>query len=67
MREDAQASLNDTGLTLSEANLKHAKIDACRHVHTSLELSLADKKAFCERLERYHKKLLSKLATFFTQ
>ena len=67
IREEAQASLNDTGLTLLEANRKNATIDACRHSQMDLELCLGDKKAFCERLERYHKKLISKLATFFTQ
>jgi len=67
MREEAQASLNDTGLTLIEADHKNATIDACRQVHMKSELSLADKKVSCEKLELYHKRLLKKLATFFTQ
>lgn len=67
MREEAQTSLNDTGLTLIEADHKNATIDACRQVHMKSELFLADKKKFCERLEQHHKMLLKKLATFFTQ
>jgi predicted nucleic acid-binding Zn-ribbon protein len=67
MREEAQASLNDTGMTLIEADHKNATIDACRQVRIKTELSLADKKVFCERLEQYHKGLLKKLAALLTQ
>ena len=67
IREEAQASLNDTGLTLLEANSKNAAIDACRHSQMDLELYLSDKKVFCERLELHHKRLLKKLAALFTQ
>lgn len=67
MREEAQASLNDTGLTLIEADHKNATIDACRRVRMKTELSLADKKDFRDKLELYHKRLLKKLAALFTQ
>jgi predicted nucleic acid-binding Zn-ribbon protein len=67
MREEAQASLLDTGMTLLEADHKNATIDACRQVRMKTEMSLADKKDYCEKLERYHKGLLKKLAALFTQ
>jgi hypothetical protein len=67
MREEAQASLLDTGMTLLEADHKNATIDACRQVRMKTEMSLADKKVSCERLELHHKGLLKKLAALFTQ
>uniref|UniRef100_A0A6C0AR42 Uncharacterized protein n=1 Tax=viral metagenome TaxID=1070528 RepID=A0A6C0AR42_9ZZZZ len=67
IRERTQIALCDTELPVLDATFKNALIESCRNTNTCLELSFADKKVSCEKLELQHTKLLKKLATLLTQ
>jgi hypothetical protein len=67
IRERTPLALCDTELPVLDATFKNELIESCRNTNTDLELSFADKKKICDRLELHHTKLLNKLAALLTQ